>query len=280
MILNFITDKIRPSLIRKKPWFIEGWIAALIAIWYQPAEGAVLKPFKRSITNVCLPPIKCCCAFVFWCCLLETCTRMTFLSLHLMFQIVTAVFYIYTDSILISQYLYYKIKNNSARSKPFPAYVLNYLSFALNCLMLLQHVIPNDTCNLLEMFVGICLCTWLQASCPHPQVSCLFGMIVCGTEWQWEERNRCSLVIFRKSLVSRCNTREAVDSAFFSGLVICRRCTRKKVTTVCENTTNLLWTCVVCDSWIKSYVPMKYFSLSLSLSLPNLILCVAQGRLY
>ncbi|XP_012679456.1 lysosomal amino acid transporter 1 homolog [Clupea harengus] len=39
------------------------------------------------------------------------------LTSQLPIQIVTAVFYIYTDSILISQYLYYKIKNNSARRK-------------------------------------------------------------------------------------------------------------------------------------------------------------------
>ncbi|XP_048121402.1 lysosomal amino acid transporter 1 homolog [Alosa alosa] len=41
-----------------------------------------------------------------------------YLTRQLPIQIVTAVFYIYTDSILISQFLYYKIKNNSARRNP------------------------------------------------------------------------------------------------------------------------------------------------------------------
>ncbi|KAL2096499.1 hypothetical protein ACEWY4_008647 [Coilia grayii] len=41
-----------------------------------------------------------------------------YLTRQLPIQIVTAVFYIYTDSILISQFLYYKIKNSYVHMKP------------------------------------------------------------------------------------------------------------------------------------------------------------------
>uniref|UniRef100_A0A4W5R601 Uncharacterized protein n=1 Tax=Hucho hucho TaxID=62062 RepID=A0A4W5R601_9TELE len=39
------------------------------------------------------------------------------LTSQLPIQIVTVVFYIFTDLLLISQFLYYKIKNNSSKSK-------------------------------------------------------------------------------------------------------------------------------------------------------------------
>lgn len=43
---------------------------------------------------------------------------LTFLSLDLSHsQVVTVVFYIFTDLILVSQFLYYKIKNSSSRSE-------------------------------------------------------------------------------------------------------------------------------------------------------------------
>ncbi|XP_036393225.1 lysosomal amino acid transporter 1 homolog [Megalops cyprinoides] len=42
-----------------------------------------------------------------------------YLTNQLPIQIVTAVFYIFTDVILISQFLYYKIKNKSTRKNPF-----------------------------------------------------------------------------------------------------------------------------------------------------------------
>ncbi|KAG5837049.1 lysosomal amino acid transporter 1 homolog [Anguilla anguilla] len=42
-----------------------------------------------------------------------------YLTNQLPIQIVTAVFYIFTDVILISQFLYYKIKNRRARKNPF-----------------------------------------------------------------------------------------------------------------------------------------------------------------
>ncbi|TNN72609.1 Lysosomal amino acid transporter 1 [Liparis tanakae] len=48
-----------------------------------------------------------------------------YLTSQLPIQIVTVVFYIFTDLILISQFLYYKIKNSSSRKSP----VLKWLCF-------------------------------------------------------------------------------------------------------------------------------------------------------
>ncbi|XP_077578985.1 lysosomal amino acid transporter 1 homolog [Stigmatopora nigra] len=48
-----------------------------------------------------------------------------YLTGQLPIQVVTVVFYIFTDLILISQFLYYKIKNNSRRKSP----VLKWLCF-------------------------------------------------------------------------------------------------------------------------------------------------------
>ncbi|KAM8905515.1 lysosomal amino acid transporter 1 homolog isoform 2-T2 [Spinachia spinachia] len=49
-----------------------------------------------------------------------------YLTSQLPIQLVTVVFYIFTDLILISQFLYYKIKNSSSRKSP----VLKWLCFA------------------------------------------------------------------------------------------------------------------------------------------------------
>lgn len=49
-----------------------------------------------------------------------------YLTSQLPIQVVTVVFYIFTDLILISQFLYYKIKNSSSRKSP----VLKWLCFS------------------------------------------------------------------------------------------------------------------------------------------------------
>ncbi|XP_010768300.1 putative uncharacterized protein C3orf55, partial [Notothenia coriiceps] len=48
-----------------------------------------------------------------------------YLTSQLPIQVITVVFYIFTDLILISQFLYYKIKNSSSRKSP----VLKWLCF-------------------------------------------------------------------------------------------------------------------------------------------------------
>lgn len=60
-------------------------------------------------------------------------------------QVVAGVFYLFTDLILISQFIYYKIKNSSSKSKP-----LNY-----GCLKAI-----NGACE-------------LTASCPFWQIKSL-----------------------------------------------------------------------------------------------------------
>ncbi|XP_028817760.1 lysosomal amino acid transporter 1 homolog isoform X2 [Denticeps clupeoides] len=63
-----------------------------------------------------------------------------YLTKQLPIQIVTAVFYIYTDSILISQFLYYKIKNSSTQKKPFLKWmcILWFGATSVFCLLLLK----------------------------------------------------------------------------------------------------------------------------------------------
>ncbi|XP_044210141.1 lysosomal amino acid transporter 1 homolog [Thunnus albacares] len=70
-----------------------------------------------------------------------------YLTSQLPIQIVTVVFYIFTDLILISQFLYYKIKNSSSRKSP----VLKWLCFmwcgaaTLVLLALPKLIIDNST---------------------------------------------------------------------------------------------------------------------------------------
>ncbi|XP_076591982.1 lysosomal amino acid transporter 1 homolog [Chaetodon auriga] len=70
-----------------------------------------------------------------------------YLTSQLPIQVVTVVFYIFTDLILISQFLYYKIKNSSGRKSP----VLKWLCFmwcgavSLVLLALPKLIIDNST---------------------------------------------------------------------------------------------------------------------------------------
>ncbi|XP_070827355.1 lysosomal amino acid transporter 1 homolog [Chaetodon trifascialis] len=70
-----------------------------------------------------------------------------YLTSQLPIQVVTVVFYIFTDLILISQFLYYKIKNSSSRKSP----VLKWLCFmwcgavSLVLLALPKLIIDNST---------------------------------------------------------------------------------------------------------------------------------------
>nr|XP_020455936.1 putative uncharacterized protein PQLC2L isoform X2 [Monopterus albus] len=69
------------------------------------------------------------------------------LTSQLPIQVITVVFYIFTDLILISQFLYYKIKNSSSRKNP----LLKWLCFmwcgaaTLVLLMVLKLVIDSST---------------------------------------------------------------------------------------------------------------------------------------
>ncbi|XP_022078409.2 lysosomal amino acid transporter 1 homolog [Acanthochromis polyacanthus] len=72
-----------------------------------------------------------------------------YLTSQLPIQVVTVVFYIFTDLILISQFLYYKIKNSSSRKTP----LLKWLCFmwcgaASLVLMVLPKLIIDNSRNL------------------------------------------------------------------------------------------------------------------------------------
>ncbi|KAG9338727.1 hypothetical protein JZ751_025396 [Albula glossodonta] len=68
-----------------------------------------------------------------------------YLTNQLPIQIVTAVFYIFTDVILISQFLYYKIKNRRARKNPFLKWIcFLWCGFATVVCMMLPKLIEEN----------------------------------------------------------------------------------------------------------------------------------------
>uniref|UniRef100_A0A8C2ZM48 Lysosomal amino acid transporter 1 homolog n=1 Tax=Cyclopterus lumpus TaxID=8103 RepID=A0A8C2ZM48_CYCLU len=81
-----------------------------------------------------------------------------YLTSQLPIQVVTVVFYIFTDLILISQFLYYKIKNSSSRKSP----VLKWLCFmwcgaaTLVLLALPKLIVDNTTSKSVEITGYIC----------------------------------------------------------------------------------------------------------------------------
>lgn len=96
-------------------------------------------------------------------------------------QIVTVVFYIFTDLILISQFLYYKIKNSSSRSKPWFISSLEFkwktVEWRLWCVShnysMILHM--NENLKLWGRRYFLLLTQWL-CSCLHCQ---FFVLCVC-----------------------------------------------------------------------------------------------------
>uniref|UniRef100_A0A665W250 Solute carrier family 66 member 1 n=1 Tax=Echeneis naucrates TaxID=173247 RepID=A0A665W250_ECHNA len=74
-----------------------------------------------------------------------------YLTSQLPIQVVTVVFYIFTDLILISQFLYYKIKNSSSRKSP----VLKWLCFTW-CGAATSVLLSASTSKSVEMTGYIC----------------------------------------------------------------------------------------------------------------------------
>lgn len=99
-------------------------------------------------------------------------------------QIVTVVFYIFTDLILISQFLYYKIKNSSSRSKPWFISSLEFkwktVEWRLWCVShnysMILHM--NENLKLWGRRYFLLLTQWL-CSCLHCQ---FFVLCVCPLE--------------------------------------------------------------------------------------------------
>ncbi|KAJ8368009.1 hypothetical protein SKAU_G00080370 [Synaphobranchus kaupii] len=74
-----------------------------------------------------------------------------YLTKQLPIQIVTAVFYIFTDVILVSQFLYYKIKNRHARKNPFLKWVcFLWCGVATMVCLLLPKLIEDNKVNTVE----------------------------------------------------------------------------------------------------------------------------------
>ncbi|KAM4566863.1 lysosomal amino acid transporter 1 homolog isoform 2-T2 [Odontesthes bonariensis] len=70
-----------------------------------------------------------------------------YLTSQLPIQVITVVFYIFTDVILISQFLYYKIKNSSSRKMPLLKWMcLTWCGVATSALLALtKFIIDNST---------------------------------------------------------------------------------------------------------------------------------------